>query len=133
MIVKLAKGQELNIRCIAKKGTAKEHAKWSPCTGVAFEYDPFNKLKHTDFWVENDVKEEWPLSENAAEEEDGMDEGEEFDPQAKPRKFYFTVEGTGALDPAEVVVQGLEMLQAKLGIIKLWLDNLAVEETAYGR
>lgn len=86
MLAKLAKGQEINLRCIAVKvrclssvftslavvhgrrtqGRALEHAKWSPVAAVGFEYDPYNKLKHTDLWFEvgTDPKDEWPVSEN---------------------------------------------------------------------
>lgn len=66
MIVKLRKGQEIKMRCIAIKGKALEHAKWSPCSAVGFEYDPYNKLRHTNLWFEvgTDAVAEWPQSAN---------------------------------------------------------------------
>lgn len=83
LICKLRRGQELKVKCIAKKGIAKEHAKWAPTAAVGFEYDPWNKLKHTDLWYEKDKVEEWPESKNASWEEPPRD-GEEFDYDAEP-------------------------------------------------
>ncbi|KAF8684153.1 Insert subdomain of RNA polymerase alpha subunit [Rhizoctonia solani] len=116
LLCRIRKGQELRLRCIAKKGTAKEHAKWSPCTGVGFEYDPYNKLRHTTYWYEVDSRAEWPLSENAKEEEPPRDD-ESFDYMAKPEKFYFDIETDGKVAPREVVLKGLIELQTKLGNI----------------
>jgi DNA-directed RNA polymerase II subunit RPB3 len=112
------------------QGIAKEHAKWSPCSAVSFEYDPHNKLRHTTHWFETDERGEWPLSENAKEEDPPRDDAV-FDYHATPRKFYFEVETDGSLGPQEVVMkvsavvgtyhtylticqQGLSELQTKL-------------------
>lgn len=122
LICKIRKGQELRVRCIAKKGIAKEHAKWSPCAAVSFEYDPHNRLRHTTYWFETDIKKEWPLSANAAEEEAPRDD-EPFDYTGKPQKFYFEVETDGSLGPQEVVMRGLTELQTKLANLILGLKS----------
>ncbi|KAL7281196.1 hypothetical protein ACG7TL_004504 [Trametes sanguinea] len=122
LICKIRKGQELRIRCIAKKGLAKEHSKWSPCAAVGFEYDPHNKLRHTSYWYEYDARAEWPLSENAKEEEPPRDDLP-FDYNAKPEKFYMDVETDGSLGPQEVVMKGLQELQTKLANLILGLKG----------
>lgn len=122
MIVKLRKGQEVKLRCIAKKGVGKEHAKWSPVTSVAFEYDPDNLLHHTDFWTEEDVNKEWPKSVYSQQENYGM-VGEKFDATAEPDRFYFTVESSGSLKPEEILLSAISVLQGKLGTVQLNLES----------
>jgi len=107
---------------IIVQGIAKEHAKWSPCSAVAFEYDPYNKLRHTTYWYETDIRAEWPLSDNAQEEEPPRDD-EAFDFNAKPNKFYFEIETDGSLGPQEVVMKGLGELQTKLANLILGLKT----------
>ncbi|KAH6914007.1 insert subdomain of RNA polymerase alpha subunit [Coprinopsis sp. MPI-PUGE-AT-0042] len=122
LICKIRKGQELKVRCIAKKGIAKEHAKWSPCSAVSFEYDPYNKLRHTSYWFEDNARDEWPVSSNAEEEELPQD-NEPFDYLAKPNKFYVEIETDGSLAPQDVVERGLTELQAKLANLILGLKT----------
>jgi DNA-directed RNA polymerase II subunit RPB3 len=122
LICKLRKHQELRLKCIAKKGIAKEHAKWSPVAAIGFEYDPWNKLKHTDYWFEEDAEKEWPKSKNADWEEPPK-ENEPFDYNAKADKFYYNVETTGSLKPNQVVERGIDILQKKLAEIVLALEK----------
>jgi DNA-directed RNA polymerase II subunit RPB3 len=124
LIVKLRKGQELKVRCIAKKGVGKEHAKWSPVTSVAFEYDPDNVLHHTNFWTEEDANKEWPKSLHSEAEHYGQ-VGDTFDATAEPDRFYFTVESSGSLRPEEILLSAVGVLQGKLGTLQLHLEQEA--------
>ncbi|CDH51848.1 rna polymerase rpb3 rpb11 dimerization domain-containing protein [Lichtheimia corymbifera JMRC:FSU:9682] len=121
LLAKLRKGHELKLKCIAKKGVAKEHAKWSPVCGVAFEYDPYNKLRHTQYWFEESEK-EWPLSHNA-KYEDPPDPEAPFDYNAKPDRFYFEAETVGSLSPDEVVTMALKTLVDKLAYIQMQIQE----------
>lgn len=140
LICKLRKHQELRLTCIAKKGIAKEHAKWSPCAAIGFEYDPWNKLKHTDYWYEVDADAEWPKLANCDWEE-APDPDAPFDYAAKPATYYMDVETVGNLPPNEVVLKGIETLQLKLAGIAMELNKDSIEAsnatsggfTTYGR
>ncbi|EIM21360.1 DNA-directed RNA polymerase II subunit RPB3 [Wallemia mellicola CBS 633.66] len=125
-LCKLRQGQELRINCIAKKGINKEHAKWGPTSAVAFEYDPYNKLKHTHYWFEQDERAEWPLSANATEEAPPDDSP--IGLNAEPRTFYFDVEATGALEPKDMILLAFAELQNKLAGIVLALDQPTDQE-----
>ncbi|KAJ5226007.1 RNA polymerase II subunit 3 [Penicillium chermesinum] len=113
LICKLRKGQEIKLTCLAKKGTAKEHAKWAPTAAVGFEYDPHNNLRHVDYWFEKDAAKEWPISENASWEP-AANPDQPFDYDAEPDNFYLDVESIGNLDPDTIIQQGIIVLQRKL-------------------
>ena len=126
LIAKLRRGQEIKLKCIAKKGIAKEHAKWAPTAAIAFEYDPANNLRHTEYWYEIDPEEEWPKSANLAEEEayqaQTQDESGATVPVKRhtdddPERFYFDVETVGGLEPDQVIQQGIKVLQQKLATV----------------
>ncbi|CAG8486312.1 25893_t:CDS:2 [Dentiscutata erythropus] len=122
LIAKLRKGQEIKVKCIAKKGVAKEHAKWSPCAAVAFEYDPFNKLRHTKYWIEEDEQREWPASRNAADDFAPGD-GEAFDFNARPNRFYFEVETIGSMKPEDIVMNAFKKLLEKISSIQMGMST----------
>lgn len=135
LICKLRRGQELKVKCIAKKGIAKEHAKWAPTAAIGFEYDPLNKLKHSDYWYENDPKTEWPASKNAKDEEPfagGDDEPQFSDDQ--PARYYFEVESVGGMPPDEVLKSGIRVLQNKLAnvLVDLSGDSTMKDEVMGG-
>lgn len=115
---------------MSTQGRALEHAKWSPCAAVGFEYDPYNKLRHTDLWFEvgTNPRDEWPVSANGQvscavsgfedfrndaevsarakfEREPALDGSDPFDFNAKPSRFYYDVETVGQLPPEEIVAK----------------------------
>lgn len=131
LICKLRKGQELSMKCVAKKGISKEHAKWGPAAAIEFEYDPWNRLKHTDYWYEQDIAKEWPPSKNS-EYEDPPNKDDAFDYKAKANTFYMNVETVGSITTDQVVLRGIDTLQKKVASILLALNQMDQERVNFG-
>lgn len=57
-----------------------------------------------------------------AEWEDPPQEGEPFDYDAVPNRFYFEVETSGSMAPDQIVQSGIRVLQQKIGGLLKGLD-----------
>jgi len=134
MIAKLGMKQAIVLECIARKGIAKEHAKWSPVSAVGFEYDPRNKLGHLKYWVEHDES-EWPETANAREEREQDEQEAEFrsthllsgakeaETGGEPDKFFMDVETVGSMRPETVVIKAAGVLMDKCSALLAALET----------
>lgn len=112
LIIKLAPGQSLDMKCIARRGTPQTHAKYCPVTAVGFVYDRRNKQRETNLWVEEDVRKEWPGINQSEDVEWGGCNEVEMDVEI--------VEGIGK--PRDVLLSALEIFRNKMAKILEQLD-----------
>lgn len=141
LIVKLAKNQKIDVQCIVRKGTGKEHAKWSPVATVAVQQVPKieinrNKISTLTEAQKMEIVKSCPAKVYAYDPEKETIDIENLGecmqcqectitcktlgkPEAikvdlEPDQFIFTVESTGALAPEDIVSKAMDILLDKL-------------------
>jgi len=141
LIVKLAKSQKVDIQCIVRKGTGKEHAKWSPVATVAVQQLPkidINSQAMKTFTEEEmiEIVESCPAKVYKLDKEkqvidienlgecmqcqecvtcvNNMGKEKSIQVGLHEDQFLFTVESTGALPPEEIVKKAFNILIDKM-------------------
>lgn len=128
-LVKLNENQALLMYATAELGTAKEHAKWQPTSGVAYKYYPEIDIDQEECTACEECVEECPVDIleiqdeelnvtdveecrlcSACEEACGFDA---IDVEGRDDKFILTFETDGSLTTKETLKKALEVLQEK--------------------
>ena len=155
LIVKLRKNQEVNLRCVARKGIGRDHAKWQPVATAVYRFEPeitINEelmatlteeekvafvescpapvFRYNDQTrrVEIDTPESYTYDGECLKKAEEMGKPGLVDIRAKQDTFLFTVESTGALKPEEIVINALGVLKRKFDVTNGELEILAKEQ-----
>lgn len=145
VIMKLSRNQRLDMTLIAKKGTGKLHAKWSPVATCIMRKEPIVKLDFDKInSLDKDQKQEFVRScPRKVFTYNGMRQSVDIEDVNKcnlcqecikytkdqdlekaviidevDNKFVFTIESTGSLDPDCIVLKAFKILREKLHMLQ---------------
>lgn len=151
LIVKMRRGQELKLRCTARKGIGKDHAKWQPVATASFQYIPDIKINHALIDALSEAKREelceadsrrtfrynkltkrievvdpllYQYDGDILVKADELGVPGAIDIVQQQDAFIFRIEGTGALPVAEVVNMAMEILMAKIDTLAAGVAQL---------
>ncbi|CAL6299082.1 unnamed protein product [Bathycoccus prasinos] len=136
---------ELVVKCIARKGIGKDHAKWSPVATAVYKCEPelylneelTNKLtdreklelvnscpipilrlnQHTKS-LEIERNDSYAYDDECIKKAEEFGKGKIVEIKAKEDTFNFFLEGTGVLRPGRIVLHTFKILLSKLDSIK---------------
>ncbi|EJW02781.1 hypothetical protein EDEG_02821 [Edhazardia aedis USNM 41457] len=111
-IVKLQRRQKLCLTAVARKGIAKDNSKWQVVNNVGFEYDPDNKLRHTKYWIEENVEKEWP----------GVKE-KEFEMMDGPGPITMKINVNNGHDIGLIIRESFDVLKEKIDWLRQMLED----------
>jgi DNA-directed RNA polymerase subunit D len=129
-IVKLIKGQDIEIEATAKLGTGKEHSKWSPCHAW-YNYEPKIIINNSSTKFEQ-FKDKYPpqafdksgklskdmiISNNVVDACDGVCD-DVVKVEYNDKNFIFYVEPWGQLGVKAIVTKAAEILKEQLEELK---------------
>ncbi len=128
-IAKLIKGQKIVLEAYARLGRGKEHAKWTPVSACSYKYFPIVKInrercngcgdcvkycpRHVLELKNGEVLVKNLLACTICRYCEKVCNNEAIYVKGDDTKFIFYVESTGALDPADIVVESSQILKSK--------------------
>lgn len=133
LLCKLAKGQKIKLKCIAIKGTGKDHSKWSPVSCVSFVDKPIIKIKNVSEDLYDNVVTSCPRNVYVKKNEKLVIQNEnncsfcmecveksnnEIQIEHNEKHFFMTIESNGSISPRDLLKKSLRIWKQKLQLLQ---------------